>query len=236
MNTIIRCHVKNNERLITLEKEIISYKEKGLDILGDLYIVDDGSPLQSSVISMCGNHKANYIKASNTPDTKNGLAESLRLMIGLGGKYPSLLCVDDAVFGRGILGRLTKLLHEELPIINPFGMVGLFACYEDNTRNHNKILGTDIWKIDHKILYALVAHVFSFQLAAILVDIWDKVQEGSEPYPGMCDDIWVATVCAKYNIPCYNTMMDYAQHTGMNNRTFGDNTGSEYQSKMFVGE
>lgn len=234
MNTIIRAHIKNEERLSGLRRELESWHRKGLSVLGDLYIVDDGSPMRREVEELADLYDANYRRASGNPDTKNGLAESLRVQLESG--KPCLHCVDDAVFGDGILQRLIDLTHIEEPKLGDYSTIGLFACYEEGTRNANKLPNVDLWKIDHKILYALVSHIFSMKMARHLVTNWNLVLLGSIPYPKMCDDIWVAIESAKVGLPCYNTMKDYAQHTGVNNRTFGDNAGSEYVSKMFVGE
>jgi hypothetical protein len=232
MDTIIRCHVKNNLRLDNLERELISWREKGLESLGGLFIVDDGSPMWEDVKRLAGKYGAEYIKAVGVPDTKNGLYNSLKIATN----FPVFCCVDDAVFGAGITERLNLLLGTELYKIPEYGMVGLFACYEDGTRNPNRIPDTDLWKVDPNILYALVGHVFSERLARVVVWEWENIQAGKLPHPQKCDDLWVVDILKKYNISAYNTMRDYVQHTGMNNRTFGDNAGSEYYSKMFVGE
>jgi hypothetical protein len=71
----------------------------------------------------------------------------------------------------------------------------------------------------------------------IIINSWENIKAGTEPYPSKCDDLWVVDLCDKNNLKCYNTMLDYAQHTGTKNRTFGESDSfSEYVSKMFVGE
>lgn len=232
MNTVMRCHIKNDERLATLERSIKSWYDKNLDAFGKLYLVDDGSPCQEDVESIAEKYKAEYFRTKGEPDTKNGLYWSLKVQ----DEFPVLCCVDDVVFGKGIENRVDEFFVREINIINEFGIVGLFACYEDRTRNPNQIYGTDLWYIHPDILYALVAHIFSENFSKLMVDLWDKVQIGEEPYPACCDDIWVARTLKRFNIPSFNTMKDYAQHTGINNRTFGSDTESIYASKMFVGE
>lgn len=232
MDTIIRTHVKNEKRLSDLGRELGSWKDKQLYTLGAPIVIDDGSPMGNSVKLLCKEFGIEYIKAGGTPDTKNGLYQSLACAKA----FPVFLCVDDAVFGKGIADRLTTLLEEELNLIPDYGFVGTFACYEGATRNHNKVEGTDLWWYPTDIIYALVGHVFSERLARFVIKEWEEVLSGKLPYPGMCDDIWVKTILNKYNIKAYNTMVDYTQHIGVNNRTFGDNTGSDYVSKMFIGE
>lgn len=232
MNTVIRAHIKNADRLAGLEREIISWKDKKMDFLGELVVVDDGSSMQEEVITLCRRHDIYYALAGGTPDTKNGLYWSLKVQTA----FPVFCCVDDAVFGQGITNRLKYLVEHELNKISDYGLVGTFACYEEKTRNPNKLPDADLWEIKNDILYALVGHVFSERLARLVMKEWEDVQAKRIPYPGMCDDLWVATLLRRYGIKAYNTMKDYTQHTGINNRTFGDNTGSDYISKMFVGE
>jgi hypothetical protein len=231
MNTVIRAHIKNDRRLDDLREEIISWNRNKLYKLGDLYIVDDGSPMRHELMDLCRNFEAIYVKADGIPDTKNGLYASLKAQQ----EFPVFCCVDDAIFGKGILSRLEYFLEQEQSLIPDYGLVGTFACYEDATRNQNKVLGTNLWEIHSSILYALVGHIFSKSFSDIIIKEWEGILRKDIPYPGMCDDIWVATLLKKYGIKAYNTMKDYTQHIGMNNRTFGDNTGSEYVSKMFVG-
>jgi len=232
MNTVMRCHIKNDERLAILERSIKSWYDKNIDAFGKLYLVDDGSPCQEEVESIAEKYKAEYFRTKGEPDTKNGLYWSLKVQ----NEFPVLCCVDDVVFGKGLYERIDRIFNRDIPIIGKFGIIGLFACYEDLTRNPNRVHGTGLWYISPSILYALVAHIFSESFSKTMIDLWDKIQTGEEPYPACCDDIWVARTLKRFNIPSYNTMKDYAQHTGVNNRTFGDNKGSEYVSKMFVGE
>lgn len=232
MDTIIRCHVKNQRRLDELERELKSCEDKNLNILGDVFVVDDDSPMHEEVETLCYRNEVNYIRAGGIPDTKNGLYWSLKYA----DRFPVFLCVDDAVFGTGIAERLLHLEKYELNKIPDYGFVGTFACYEDSTRIHNKVPDTDLWHYPTNIIYALVGHVFSERLARLVMHEWEEVLAGRLPYPEMCDDIWVKEMLKKYNIKAYNTMKDYTQHVGINNRTFGENTGSDYYSKMFVGE
>lgn len=237
INTVIRTHVKNKERLSTLERMVQSWIDKQLYDLGTLTIVDDGSPMREELVRLVGKYQINYFPTYYAPDTKNGLAYSLLPFITLK-KGPRLCCVDDAVFGKGIKDRLILLLEEELPKLDRWGIVGMFACYEDLTRNHNKVQGTDLWEVPNDILYALVGHVFSEDFAKIVTQRWEEVNTKQAEYPAMCDDIWVKQLLKEFNYKAYNTLSyDYLQHTGMNNRTFGESgENSSYQTKKFIGE
>jgi len=237
MDTIIRCHVKNPQRLEGLQRELQSWFDKKMFELGDIYVIDDNSPMREEVKDLCKlAGVTEFIPAKGKPDTKNGLYYSL-LANRDWSINEALFCVDDAVFGSGITERLKKYMVEEKIHIPNRGLVGLFACYEDLTREPNRIENTDLWQIPTNILYALVAHVFSINLRDILIWYWEKVLDGKIEYPSMCDDMWVKLVCRKYELKCYNTMKDYAQHEGGNNRTFGESSSnSQYQTKMFVGE
>lgn len=232
MNTVIRCHVKNKRRLDDLERELSSAYDKSLNILGEISVVDDGSPMHAEVENICYKKGVNYLRAGGSPDTKNGLYYSLKYAKN----FPVFLCVDDAVFGKGISERLLYLENYELNKIPEYGFVGTFACYEDATRKPNIVDDTSLWYYPTNIIYALVGHVFSERLARLVMYEWEGVLSGKFQYPGMCDDIWVKEILKKYNVKSYNTTEDYIQHIGVNNRTFGENTGSDYVSKMFVGE
>lgn len=234
LDTVIRTHVKNKERLATLDRMVKSWYDKRLNDLGDLIILDDSSPLADDVVDLALFYNATYKKANGSADTKNGLAESLLVP----SKLPALLCVDDAVFGKGIKDRLILLLEEELPKLGlNWGIVGMFACYEEGTRNHYKIQGTSLWEVPNDILYALVGHIFSPKFSSIVAQRWSQVKSGEAEYPGMCDDIWVKQLLKEWGYMAYNTMEDYLQHTGMDNRTFGESgDNSSYTTNLFVGE
>jgi hypothetical protein len=233
-NTVVRCHIKNEERLSTLERLIVSWKDKQLNKLGDLYLLDDHSPLKGDVVKLATKHNVFYKEAAGYGDTKNGLVESLKLFPN----EPVLCCVDDMVFGKGSLERFEHFLNIEEPVIGPYGMFGFFACYTDQTRNLLQTPGEDYWCIPNNIIYALVCHIFSPQLSQILINEWEGIKNESIPNPCCCDDIWVARICERENVTNFNTMQDYGQHTGMMNRTFNEaqDPGSNYTSPNFIGE
>lgn len=237
MNTVIRCHIKNIDRLSLLERSILSWQTKGLSKVGELHIVDDHSPMNEEVKALCAKHNIQYHAAEGYADTKNGLVESLKYANG----GPIMCCVDDLVFGKGTVERVESILTNDIPNISEFkyGMIGMFACYGDNTRNELHLEGEDLWIIPNDIIYALVCHIYSPALIEVLLKEWEGIKNGTIPDPCCCDDIWVARICAREGFVCLNTMKDYAQHTGANNRTFGDNQidkGSEYTTDCFVGE
>lgn len=235
LNTVVRCHIKNEERLNTLERLIVSWKDKQLNKLGDLYILDDHSPLKEEVVKLTQKHNIIYKEADGYGDTKNGLVESLKLSPN----EPVLCCVDDMVFGQGSLERFTKFLLEEEPVLpENYGMFGSFACYQDHTRNTLKIENEDYWHIPNNIIYALVCHVFSPKLSQLLIKEWEGIKNETIPNPNCCDDIWVARISIRESIANFNTMQDYGQHTGQLNRTFNEaaDPGSNYTSPNFVGE
>lgn len=234
LDTVIRTYVKNQRRLDDLHRMMRSWLDKRLHDLGNLYILDDFSPMSVEVYNLVEDFGAIYFGANGISDTKNGLAKSFEVT----STRPLLCCVDDAVFGNGIKDRLVLMLEEEIPQLgDDWGIIGTFACYEEQTRNPSKVRGTRLWEVPNNILYALVGHVFSEPFSKIIVDRWNDVLVEKAPYPFMCDDIWVKNLLKEFNYKAYNTMRDYTQHIGINNRTFSDdNTGSDYQSKMFVGE
>lgn len=244
LNTIIRTHVKNELRLQVLERTILSWYDKELYSLGDLFIVDDQSPLEREIINLIENinnkklpgNPITYFRTQGQGDTKNGLYWSLKVQEN----YPVLCCVDDMVFGKGIKERLIHLIDNELLLIGEnYGMIGTFACYEQATRNPNRYNKEDLWIVPIDIFYATVCHVFSEKLSKIIIKEWEEIQQELKPIPNCCDDIWVKEICRKEKLKIYNTLKaDYAQHTGANLRTFNEDTtgSSEYYSKLFIGE
>ncbi len=235
LNTVLRTHIKNTQRLEVLKKTIKSWYAQEMNFLGDLYIVDDQSPMQNEVIHLVNRYNAHYLRTTGEGDTKNGLYWSLRVQ----NQWPVLCCVDDMVFGKGSRERFEKIISSEIPELGKFGMFGSFACYENNTRDFNRIIGTDYWKVPIDILYGLVCHIYSRELSNIITKEWEGIQKGNYPMPNCCDDIWVKEICRREQLPVYNSYRDFAQHTGMNMRTFGENEvteSSEYQTPCFVGE
>jgi len=233
MNTVVRCHVKNAERMVLLDKTLNSISLSGMHELGRLILVDDGSPLMDGVQQTATANKFEYVRATGKPDTKNGLVRSLELNDG----KPVLCCVDDMVCGKGFLPAMKGILERDIPELEaanvPWGLIGTFACYNDRPRFRKSTL----WNIPSTSLYALVCHVFSPRLAGILMDEWQRVENGSMEDPPACDDLWTARVCTREGILCFNTVQDYAQHTGAGARTFSDAQGSSYYlSQRFVGE
>jgi hypothetical protein len=69
MNTIIRTHVKNESRLQLLKRTIQSAVDKKLNEIGDIYIVDDQSPMQKEVIDL-----VRVVKIKEAEDTFGKLA------------------------------------------------------------------------------------------------------------------------------------------------------------------
>jgi hypothetical protein len=240
MNTVFRTHIKNQQRLETFERTLKSWYQKKLDQLGNLYVIDDQSPMEEEVINLANKYDALYTRTLGDADTKNGLYWSLKVQ----DKFPVLCCVDDMVFGQDTLARIKQIEEVDIPTIGRYSTIGLFACYQEATRTKFKIEGLELWQIPHSLLYALVAHVFSGEMARIYTECWEGVLAGTLPYPNMCDDILVKILSINSDLLCYNTTKDYAQHTGMNNRTFGtvdENAAngigsSDYISSDFVGE
>lgn len=235
-DTVIRTYVKNQQRLNTLNRTIESWNSKGMSEFGKLIIVDDISPMAKEVKALAETHKLTYYLCDGEPDTKNGLYHSLLCQ----DKFPVLCCVDDMVFGQGTKSAIKRMfLNDYEKVVETAGCIGMFACYGEETRKVLRVPGTDLWNIKNEILYALVCHFFTPKLAKIVIDDWQKVLKNEIPYPCMCDDIWVKEICIREGLLNYNTILDYAQHTGMRNRTFGEGdggAGSDYISNMFVGE
>jgi hypothetical protein len=71
-----------------------------------------------------------------------------------------------------------------------------------------------------------------------MLDQWVKIKNNEKEYPMVEDDIWVAKECIENDWKIFNTMEDYTQHTGMNQRSFDSHLSgsSDYASSLFVGE
>ena len=243
MNTYIRTHVKNDTRFKILRQTVESCFDKRINELGDIYIVNDSSPApyDEKVRELAYELKTGYIRSFTPPDTKNGLFESLSHFYQNTSDPFCLCCVDDMVFGKGSLDRIREICDKDIPRLgNNWATIGMFACYETRPR----YLTTSLWNISTSILYALVCHMFNREFIPHLYNPYIKFLNGehrteTEIYNmTACDDIWVARTAGSNGFLCFNTAeSDYAQHTGVNQRTFSsNNTGSEYTSKVFVGE
>lgn len=241
IDTIIRTHVKNQERFELLQRSVDSWFSHDLNSLGSLTIVNDQSPDSGSdmIQSFCEDNNIKYILTSGKPDTKNGLYYSLKEMQD----KPALCCVDDLIFGKGIKEKLEYLVNEEYKNLSHirWGMIGMFACYPKDIRHVYQ--DTGLWNIPNHILYALISHIFSVSLSKDLVSIYDNYLENNidTSYRELftyCDDIWVAKISTAKGYLNFNTLDDYTQHTGMNKRSFEkDEVGnSDYTTKCFVGE
>lgn len=242
MDTVIRCHIKNEQRFELFKRTVQSWYDKEMYLLGDLQIVDDQSPEEygMKVQQFCNDYNAFYHRTYYDADTKNGLYYSLKIAKW----FPVLCCVDDMVFGRNSVDFWTKIITNDLRKINEkWACIGTFACYPRNVRN--SFMDTSLWNIPNNALYALVCHLYSKEFSEILINQYEKFKKGQELTEverynlSCCDDIWVARNASTYGFKCYNSQAyDYAQHTGMNQRTFTiDEVGnSNYMSEIFIGE
>lgn len=244
MNTYIRTHVKTDERFDLLKRTVESFFDKGMDSLGSLYIVNDSSLPQysSKIFDLCSQTSSGYLRSTNPPSTKNGLFESVSHFTNETSDQVCLCCTDDMVFGKGIVDRINRIMSEDLNLIDPmWAVIGFFACYENRTR-HNS---SSLWKIPVMDLYALICHMFNREFVPHLIVPYVKYLTGEKRTQQEIDnmnhhdDLWVKHTAICEGFSCYNTYdSDYAQHTGMNVRTFEKDTNgsSNYFSKVFIGE
>jgi hypothetical protein len=198
-------------------------------------VLDDASPLKEDVKSLCDSLGVKYVPATLKPgDTKNGLAESLSLAPW---DEPIFAVCDDAVFGRGIVEEIQHIMKEEVPPIQGnWGMISLFACY---ARNAPLREGSHLWEYLIRAFYAGIAVIYSPAFRKAYYNDWNQVANGLLPMPQMCDDIYCKDILNAMDLKLYNTIQDFAQHTGVDARTFGGNEadpGSRYISQFFVGE
>lgn len=232
MDTIIRTHVKTDARLAILEGTVLSAIDKGLGRWGNIWIADDGSPMAAEVErvgKVCG---VQVFRNDGRPSTKNGLYGALRYSKAL----PTLVVCDDVVFGRGIRDYIESQMGK-LP--TNYGYFSLFASYPDHMRMGGNVRGTEIWEYPLDCFYAGLAGVYNPKFAQIYCQKWEQVMSGMVPEPIWQDDLWVKELCRENGFKIYNSMNDYAQHTGMMRRSFGNNEtedSSNYTTAHFVGE
>lgn len=236
MYVAIRTHVKNQKRLGLLQRTLGSCRATGIDNIGPVFVVDDGSPMAYEVEKLTKSFGYNYKPAVVQPgDTKNGLAESLNLEPG----HICLACADDIVFGKDSLFLLASAVNQDIPALEargiPWGFVSSFACYDRPI----KFGDTSLWQYPLPLFYAAVCCLYSPQLQIDYVIHWNKIVAKELPYPEMCDDILLKVLCMEKGYINFNTLMDAVQHTGIDARSFGDQENAPsayYTTKYFIGE
>jgi len=238
MKMIIRCHVKNDARLLLLNNSI----SDAAKYLGheNVFVLDDQSPMGEQVKTVCDSYGVKSKVSKGVANTINGLIESIRFYKEMNPELePCIFAVDDFQLSFQFNSEVRRWEEYVLPrlIASNWGLIGTFACYPTSVRDSafNKDLG--LWQIDTHSLYALICHLFSKDLMTVILEYADKFDSGEILYPAMCDDIWVATLCQEKNLRCMNSYLDHAQHTGMSQRTFNDDTAgnSNYYSECFSG-
>jgi hypothetical protein len=242
MKTVVRTHVRDVARLRLLRRTLTSLRNKGV---WPVDVVDDHSPMGSGVRHLCDDFETEcHLSLGNKGHTINGLVSSFLLadvspIAPPAHNAPAMLCLtDDCVVGKGIapeIKRMEQFILDAGLFELPIGMAGTFACYENRPEFHH----TGLWRISTEALYALVCHVYSPRLMYLATKEWTGIVDGTIADPCCCDDIFIKRICLREGLACFNTLKDYAQHTGINERSFGETkevTGSHYVSKMFVGE
>lgn len=225
MKTIIRTHVKNDERLALLARTIQSaYRAVGPDIL----VVDDQSPMGKDVRLICNNFKVEYRRTEYQPCTKNGLYWSFKY-----GGEGNLFCItDDCVLGQGI----TKIMEQDLD--PQCWLLTFFAGYPMQIRI-SRAVGNIFWNYPVEAFYAGIACVYHTTLSRLYMEKWEHVMRGEEPKEDYQDDLTIKHLIMANGKQIWGTMYDFAQHTGVQQRSFGDivaDAGSNYVSECFVGE
>jgi hypothetical protein len=233
---IFRSHIRDKARLAVTERTLLSALDKDLPSICDITVLDDGSLFGPDLRGLCRRHEISYKKAGGSSSTINGLMESLKLHPG-----PVLCCVDDIVFGKGTKDKLSEIWNMVIPRLDKqevaWGIVGLFMDYPRQV--NSLVCGCRIAELPANLVYALTFHFYSTPLKSALLKRWDKILADELPWPACADDIFVNRLLGETGLRYFNTNMDYAQHTGMNLRSFGSDgeaVNSEYQTEYFVGE
>lgn len=233
MNVVVRTHVRTPQRLALLQRTLSSMRDKGV---WPVNVVDDHSPMTSEVQKLCAGFNVQCCRsAGERGHTINGLISSFQISDMTS---PLLCTVDDLVLGHSTRKALDEIENLIIPKLSdrPWAMIGLFACYVNRSES---LPNLKLWHIPTEILYALVCHVYSPQIMRLAATEWNDVVAGRQGDPCCCDDIFIKRICQRHNLICFNTLQDFAQHTGGGERTFGSATdlrGSYYESPLFIGE
>jgi hypothetical protein len=178
-----------------------------------------------------------YVVPRKEGNTKQGLAYSL---IYSDKNKMTIHCVDDMVFGNGAYEEFRRIEQEYIPQLEKsgikWGMIGSFACYNRQQSFSN----IPLWHYPTPYFYAGVCHVINPSLGQVYINEYNKLIKGLPTMidPIHADDLWVKGMCIQEGYMIFNTLKDYAQHTGANCRTFGEENAdsSNYTSGFFVGE
>lgn len=218
--TVIRAHVKNEDRLGLLKKTCQSWKDKTFHRISDLIIVDDGSPLQTEVKDVATKYGAALIVNEGSHGTCEGMAAALQSVKDE--PYSLQLC-DDILFGGEVREKVEKIINKELPLLGKWGAVSLFIPISVNWkfRTTDLVPNTKLHKCDPAppLFHAWICTLISKELNNKYLAEWQIVKEH---FPDIQDDHLIRTVCKTYDLGLYATSLDYALHTGTNNRAFND--------------
>lgn len=223
MNFYIRTHVKNAERLELLRRTLESVRAAAPDMEHRIFVIDDGSTFDGAR-GLAARVNAVYLSVPGPHGTKNGLYWSLMADRDMG---TGVHLVDDCVVSSGFLSQAK--IERQFP---DCWLLSFFACYP---RNPEK----GWWHYPTKDFYAAVACCFHPSLRDIYIAWWEKVISGALPDEVYQDDLMVKKFIMDAGKRIYNTGWDYAQHTGIGQRSFGDNPkeeSSNYQTAYFKGE
>lgn len=249
MNVAIRAFVKTPIRLRLTQDTITSVFEQGLwqpgKALGVLNAAPEYDPaLQGWLTGFArqvgpervGRHEYRY---RPDHDLKEGFIHSVRLAEGLSGDRSLVLALtDDVRLGRGTTEALEQIEGECIPLLEragvKWGCISLFACY-DRTEPV-RVLGQaqPLFELGPAGFYGGIAMI----LAPSLVDIlWADLAEivAGRKEMRCLEDIWINRTMREHNYRWFNTLQDYAWHTG-NDARVANAGGAKYQTRHYVGD
>lgn len=222
MNFYIRTHVKNPERLELLRRTLDSVRVAAPGPEHRIFLIDDGSTFDGAR-GLAASLGAVYLNVPGPHETKNGMYWSLKVDQDMG---QGIHLVDDCVVSKGILDSHSWPAREDV------WLWSFFACYPRNPSG-------GCWHYPTKDFYAAVACIFHPDLRDLYISWREKVLSGQLPEEVYQDDLMMKKFILEAGKRIYNTGWDYAQHTGIGQRSFGDNPkeeSSNYQTAFFKGE
>lgn len=242
LNSVIRCYVKDQNRLNLLEKTIQSCLKQHLNDLGPITIVDDGSPLKNNVKELANKYNVNYLCPEEYKSSTNqGLCNALKAFKN---EPYTLQLTDDVILCKDFNLILNKLLKYQLTSLGSYGIITMF-CPQSvamHLRKGQTFNGTNVYRLDttSPLIHAFICTLMSKDFADVFIRHWEDVRGTDREHDQLMDDIRARVLCNKAELSMYITKQCWAEHTGTNpqDRTFQDarQGGNSYRAASFLGE
>lgn len=244
MDTVIRCFAKTPRRFELARDTVRSAVRQGLHTQGNLCLQNGhaqfDAELREAAALTTGGCSYRY---EPDQDILHGFVRALDLVAAR--ERPALVCTDDVRFGRGAGEALRQIEHEIIPAFHAggvrWGIIGLFACYARAVNGRYAVetpLGREelpVFRHPAQEFYGGIAIVLNPVLVREIERRWADITAGRRERPQCMEDIWLNWLMTELGLGWFNTVRDYAWHTGNDDRVAAA-TGGQYQTEYFVGE